>query len=640
MRLSGSSLSEADRYHSAYIKAKIKMDLITLDFETYYDKTFTLSRMSMEDYICDPRFHLIMVGVKVNKQPATWHSFPTMDGYAKLFDDLGLRNAAVLCHNTLFDATILQHHFGVIPRILLDTLCMAQATLKPYHRSISLASCLRVLDCPIQKMDTVYSMIGRTLSSLTAQELEQYGLYCTTDVEGTYWLFQQLCKNTPADELEIIDLTMRMYVEPQFDLDEGVLRGTLQDERDNKRRLINNLPPDIKPSQLSSNPQFAKLLESKGVDVPMKISPTTLKPTYALAKNDPEWKELEEQYLNDPIIAPLLLGRLGLKSTIGETRAERFLNIAQEYGKLRVPLRYYAAHTGRYGGMEKINCQNLPRIDYDSDSPNQLRYALCAPEGHSVLTCDLSQIEARLNAWLSGATELLEVFATGGDPYCSFASKVWGRPITKEDKLERFIGKTCILGLGYGMGAKKLQATLRARGIVEDIDVIQGYVDVYRNAYHQIRDLWKRCDEIIPLMASGGNAEIGPCIIDGPRILLPNDMYLAYPNLNYTTNRMYEGWSYEFAGMGRTLWGGKLVENLIQSLARIVIMGHMLETKRRLGLKPALQAHDELVYIVPNARLTECKEGLLSIMRSVPSWATGLPVDAEAGVGRNYGEAK
>lgn len=614
------------------------MNLITLDFETYYDKQFTLGRMSMEDYICDPQFEIIMVGIKVNDSPATYHSFDNLQEYADLFADLGLGNSAVVCHNTLFDGLILAVHFQILPRILLDTLCMAQAVLKPYHRSISLASCLRNTGCPIAKLDTVYNMIGRTRASLTSAELESYGLYCTTDVEGTYWLFKHLASSVPSKELEIIDLTLRMYLEPQFDLDAEVLRGTLQDERDNKRRLIANLPPDITPTQLTSNPQFAKVLQRLGVDPPIKISPTTGKTTFAFAKNDPGFRELNETYATDPFIGPVLMARQGLKSTISETRAERFLSIAENYGKLRIPLRYYGAHTGRYSGMEKINCQNLPRVS--GDNPNQLRLALRAPEGHTVLTCDLSQIEARLNAWLAGADELLQVFATGGDPYCAFASKVWGREITKDDAHERFIGKTCILGLGYGMGTVKLQATLRAQGVIEDIEQIRTYVDIYRTAYHQIPTLWKRCDAIIEQMATGTNAEIGPCIINDSTILLPNDMFIAYPNLKYVTSMKYEGWWYEYAGMGRTMWGGKMVENIIQALARIIIMEHMLEAKQRLGIRPALQAHDELVYTVPNARLAECESGLLSIMRSVPDWAEGLPVDAEAGVGETYGEAK
>lgn len=616
------------------------MDLITIDFETYYDKLYSLGRnMSMEDYVCDPRFEIIMVGIKINEAPATWHSFPTHDGYAQLFADLGLADSAIICHNTLFDALILQYHFGIIPKFLMDTLSMAQAVLKPYHRSISLASCLKATNCPMQKLDTVHSMLGRTRTSLTKQELDEYGLYCTTDVETTHWLWKHLKNSIPRKEFAVIDLTLRMYIESQFELDAEVLRGALHKEREKKRLLINNLPADVKPSQLTSNVQFADLLSRYNVTPPTKTSPVTGKTTYAFAKNDPGWKELEETYGNDPLIAPLIYGRLGLKSTIGETRAERFLDIADKYGKLRIPLRYYAAHTGRYGGMEKINCQNLPRID-SGDDRNQLRYALAAPEGYTVLAGDLSQIEARLNAWLSGCTELLKVFATGGDPYCAFATKAYNRVITKADAHERFIGKTCILGLGYGMGHNKLQATLRAQGVNEPIDTVVKYVNVYRDSYWQIPQLWRKCDEIIEQMASGCNATIGPCIVNDNQVLLPNDMFLNYPNIRHVYSAKYSGWSYEYGGQPRTLWGGKLVENIIQALARIIIMDHMLEVRKTLGLRPALQAHDELVYIVPTDRLNEYNLELLRIMKTVPAWAEGLPVDAETGFGKTYGDAK
>jgi len=617
------------------------MNLITLDFETYYDKVYGLGRLSMEEYVTDSRFEIMMVGIKVNAEPATWHSYKTIPEYLALFNRLGLADAAMLCHNTLFDGLILSVHFpSVLPKVLLDTLCMAQAVLKPFHRSISLDSCLKVTGCPIRKGNAVYNMIGRTLTSLTSQELADYGQYCVTDCEGEYWLFKYLAPQIPRSELEIIDMTLRMYLEPVFDADPVILKGVLDDTREKKRQLMNQVPPEVTKTQLSSNPQFAKLLQSHGIDVPVKISPTTGKSTWALAKNDTGWKDLEELYQDDPMVGPLLAARLGVKSTLAESRAERLLEIAQKWGKLRIPLRYFAAHTGRYGGMEKINAQNFTRINPKDPSRVQLRYGVAAPPGYQVLACDLSQIEARLNAWLSGCTELLQVFESKGDPYCAFASKIWSRAITKADQHERFIGKTCILGLGYGMGAPKLKATLRAQGVKEDLTTIQNYVYTYRNAYHQIPALWKHCDDAIQTMAAGGNVMIGPCMVDGNRVMLPNDMFLTYPNLRWVHDAKYEGWSYDFAGMGRTMWGGKLVENIVQSLARIIITGHMRAAKKELGIRPALQAHDELVYVVPNDRLAECEAGLLSIMSTAPEWAKDVPIDCEAAHGPTYGDAK
>lgn len=618
-----------------------RMNLITLDWETYYDKDYSLSKMSTQDYVSDPRFEIIMVGIKVNEEPAEWYSYDTMDEYAALFARLGLRDSAMLSHNTLFDGLILSTYFPThLPARLLDTLGMAQALLKPYHRSISLASCLKVRKSPWAKMGTVHLMTGRKRTSLSTQEMVEYGEYCKTDVEGTYWLFKNLLAEFPRDELDIIDLTLRMYLEPQFVLDAKILKGVLDSTRERKKKLMEALPDHVKKSQLSSNPQFAQLLESLGVEVPYKISPTTGKATWAFAKNDTGWKELEDTYGDDPIIAPIMAARLGVKSTIAESRAERFLDIAERYKRLRIPLRYYAAHTGRYGGMEKINCQNLPRIPQDATDRNHLRYALCAPPGHTVLACDLSQIEARLNAWLSNCQDLLHVFRTGGDPYCAFASKVWGRVITKADQHERFIGKTCILGLGYGMGWKKLKATLRAQGVKESDEQVRRYVDVYRMSYPEIPALWKLCDETVGMMVNGGSRQIGPATVKGNQIILPNGMSLDYPNLRWVEDPKYQGWTYNFAGQGRTMWGGKFVENLIQALARIIITGHMRQAYEQFGLRPALQAHDELVYVVPTAMLPQLEQGLLDIMKTQPKWSRNLPIDAEAGHGPTYGDAK
>ena len=615
------------------------MNIVTLDWETYYDDDYSLSKMSTEEYVCDPRFQIIMVGIKVNDGPPTWTSLSTTAEYKTYLEPI-LRGNAMLCHNTLFDGLVLSVHLGFLPALLLDTLGMAQALLKPMYRSISLASCLKNLDLGIQKGTYVGNMKGRRLESLTPQELAKYGQYCMDDCEGEYVLFKRLIKDFPRSELQIIDMTLRMYLEPQFEADYDTFKAVYDETRAKKKALIEQLPPEIKKSQLMSNPQLAKLLESYDVEVPLKISPTTNLPTYAFAKNDEGWKDLEEEYADDPLIAPILAARTGVKSTIAETRAERLMNIARQFGWLRIPLRYYAALTGRYGGMEKINAQNFTRIDPNNPSRNQLRFGIKAPAGYSVLAGDLSQIEVRINAWLSGCKPLLDVFARGGDPYCEFATKAFRRPITKADTLERFIGKTCILGLGYGMGWKKLRATLRKDGIKITENQARDFVDVYRTTYREIPAMWKFCDDTIELLANGGQRLLGPCRAQHKAILLPNGMTIDYHNLRLVENKKYSGWVYDFAGMGRTLWGGKVVENICQSLARIIITQHMLDIKKKLKLNAALQAHDELVYVVPTSHAEKFKLAVEKLMHQPPAFAPDLPVGAEAAYGPTYGDAK
>lgn len=617
------------------------MDVYTVDFETYYDKEYSLSKMSTEDYVADERFEIMMIGVKKNNEPAEILQCPDFESYTIELRKRGVHRGAVLCHNTMFDALILAMRLQIISPMLLDTLAMAQALLKPFHRSISLGKCLEHRKSPLSKGTAVHSMIGRRLATLTRSEYQEYAQYCKDDVDGEYWLFQDMKALLPKDEYLIIDMTLRMYLEPEFELDSDTLRGVLTKEREKKKKLLAAIPNHVQPSDLTSNPKFAKVLEKFGVQVPYKISPTTLKPTYAFAKTDPEFKDLEDEYADDPVVSSLLAARLGTKSTIGETRARRFLDISEQYGDLRVPLRYYGAHTGRYSGMEKINCQNLPRIPKGATDRHHLRFAVCAPAGHVVLAADLSQIEARLNAWLAGCDPLLQVFRDQGDPYCAFASHVYNKPVTKADENERFVGKTCILGLGYGMGWKKLQATLRKDGHKATPHEAQNYVDTYRSVYHDIPALWRQCDDVIMRMATGEAFQlIGPVMASKNQLTLPNGMAIHYNDLKYIDTKKYRGWSFTFAGRRKMLWGGTMVENMIQSLARIAVTEHMIRARKELGIRPALQAHDELVYVVPEREVEDYSNAVLDIMRSPPSFAPDLPIDAEADYGITYGDAK
>lgn len=616
-------------------------DMLTIDFETYYDKEYSLSRMSTEAYVYDDRFEIIMVSLKRNHEPTIWFTAKTLEEYREWLMDQGIHRGMALAHNMMFDGLILARLGIPMPPMLLDTLSMAQATLKPHHRSISLDSCLKHTDSPIRKKGYVHNMLGRRLASLTKHELHEYADYCVTDTDGTHWLFHSLKSRLPKSEYEIIDTTLRMYLEPQFELDQKLLAGLLHDTREKKKKLLAALPDWCKKSQLSSNPQFAEVLKKKlGIDPPVKISPTTGKSTFAFAKNDEGWKDMEDEWGDDPIVGPILAARLGVKSTIAETRAERFLTIAEDYGLLRVPLRYYAAHTGRYGGMEKINCQNLTRIDFRNDSRNQLRYALKAPKGHKVVAIDLSQIEARINAWLAGCSELLEVFRTGGDPYCAFASKLYRRPITKADKDERFVGKTCILGLGYGMGAPKLKATFRKDGHKIDRNTAYEYVGTYRESYHEIPANWRYCDRLLTQIADGGLINIGPCMASKDRITLPNGMAIWYNNLKWVDTGKYKGWTFEYAGKVKMIWGGTVVENLCQALARIILMDHASEIRRTTGYRPKLNVHDELVYIIKDNEVDDFLTEGTEIMHQSSDWCPDLPVAAEGAMGISYGDCK
>lgn len=614
------------------------MKFVTIDFETYYDSEYSLTKMSTEDYVMDPRFEVILVGIKINNETPYWITGTHAQIKLHLLS-LNLHECAICCHNTMFDGLILAAIFGIIAAMYCDTLALAQAQLKPYNRSISLDSCLKHLNLGIHKGDEVYNMKGRTRASLSKAELERYAAYCCTDCEGEFRLFKYLAPQFPKDELEIIDITLRMYLQPFFELDSNMLAENLAEVRAKKAQSIASLPADVQQADLMSNPKFAAALERYGVEVPTKISLTTGLVSFAFAKTDTGWKELEDEWADDPIVSTLLAARLSAKSTLEESRGLRLLDISKKYPKFRIPLRYYAAHPGRYGGMESINAQNLPRVD-----KSKMRFAIRAPKGHVVLAADLAQIEARITAWLAGQKNLIEGFRNKEDIYSSFATTAISETIkgrSKEDNKRRFIGKTCILGLGYGMGDPKLRATLRKDGIKAEATECQKYVSTYRGLYPRIPMLWRTFDNHLSIMSSGaGRVKIGPVTLAKHSIILPNGMALVYNNLRQHQTDKYSGWVYNFAGEVRTLWGGKVTENVVQALARILVMEYMLKIKHTIRFIPQLQQHDELDYVVPVQYADKVAAVIGKIMRVPPAWAPDLPVEVEINYGQTLGDCK
>jgi len=618
------------------------MDIVTIDFETYYASDYSLSKMTTEAYIRDPRFAVVGVAVKINDQEVDWYSGKDTAGFLNAID---YSDKAILCHNTAFDGAILSWHFGIRPKFWFDTLSMA----RPLH-SMTVGGSLKALATYYQlgqKGDEILRTLGMRRKDFTPEQMAAYADYCIQDVNLTYQLFKKLARQFPKEELLVIDQTLRMYTEPQIELDPVVLESHLAAIHERKRKLMEKLGGEEKAKKfLMSNNKFADLLRALGAEPPMKTSPTTGKQAYAFAKNDIAFKAL----LDHPkaTVRTVVEARLGTKSTLEETRTKRFLEVA-ERGRLPIMLNYYGAHTGRFSGGDKLNLQNLPR-------GGALRKALAAPDGHCVVACDSSQIEARLVAYLAGQDDLVQSFRDGRDVYSEFATDVYGRPVSKSDKVERHVGKTCILGLGYGMGAPKFQHSM-ATGFIKvdmEVDEAQKIVTLYRNKYHRIQSFWNRCNHALQGMAAGETGNMCDLITyDSEGIILPNGLRLRYPAMR----RGPDGFEYindartyrkyrDAAIMGADrpdlswtkLYGGKVVENITQAVARIVVSEQMVRIGRRYPV--ALQVHDEIVCVVPEDQADACKDFMVGVMSTPPKWAPDLPVACEADIGINYGDAK
>jgi DNA polymerase len=607
------------------------MNIITVDFETYYSADLGFAKQTTEEYVRDPRFEVVGVAVQVNDGEPEWYTGDSIGTYAflKQFD---WENSLALAHNAMFDGFILTEHFQIKPKGWLDTLSMGRAL-----HGTNVGGSLKVLAEFYgigEKGTEVNDAKGLRRTDFPKEQLAQYGEYCKNDVRLTWDLFNCMSQDFPPTELRLIDLTIRMFTEPVLQLDEQMLRIHLLKEQQRKAELLENFDKDT----LMSNPKFAELLTVLGVEPPMKKSPATGKETYAFAKTDEAFKNLLEH--PNPNVQALVAARLGTKSTIEESRTERFIGIAQR-GAMPVPLRYYAAHTGRWGGDDKLNLQNLPR-------GSALKKSILAPAGYMMIDSDSSQIEARTLAWLAGQDDLVDAFDRGEDVYCIMASAIYGRTITKKDERERFVGKTTILGCGYGMGAAKFQAQLKNFGVVVDLEEAKRIIETYRRTYPKITALWKEAGTALEAILRGQLTMLGRDGIlkvegkDGIR--LPNGLYIRYPNLRKVQTDIEDGSKTEIvydtkkgrAVIPNRIYGGKVIENVCQALARIIIGDQMLMIAKKYHV--VMTVHDAVACIVKTEEVKTAVEYVEMCMRIRPKWGMELPLNCESGYGESYGD--
>lgn len=605
-------------YQNETIQGGIVMQKIYLDFETYYDQLLTLTAMSTAQYVNHEDFSVWGVGIKVEDGQTEWYN---EDETPAILEQIDWANTALVCHNTLFDAFVLTQHFGHRPAYYYDTAAMSRG-LYP-NMSAKLKDCV-VREFPsradLRKGEELINAKGvRTLSP----ELDaQIGGYCIQDVDLTYELFQSYIKDYPCQELHLIDLSVRMFVEPRLILDKN---GLIKYRKDiaNKTRLAIEASGTTR-EVLASQQKFSVFLEDLGIKIPTKKSPTTGKQIPAFGKNDPAYIQMCNMY---PEHSCVWEARELVKSRIEETRATRFINSCNPDGTFSVPLRYYSAHTGRFGGSDKLNVQNLPR-------GSELRTAIQAPKGQKLFIADLSNIEARMLAWMAKEYDLLDAFATGRDVYCEFASQIYNRTITKDDKLERYVGKTAILGLGYGMGHARFQDALKAGSPSVEISemVAKNIVLQYRGMYPNIPMLWSKMKDALFLMLNNNNVPYGPLVVQKQQLRLPNDMALKYPNLRYINNEFIYN---QYKRQIRT-HGPRLTENVIQALARIVITDQMLDIQKLPEVDVVMQVHDEIIAIGSEVNSDVTMDKIINIMRTPPEWCSDLPLDAEGGISQKY----
>jgi DNA polymerase family A len=615
---------------------------LVVDIESFWVRgEYSLQIQSTPEYILSDKFQVIMMAAFDTRWPAPKiilpHEIPSF------LEQYPASETIACSHNALFDMSILAWRYGWVAGLMQDTLGMVRS-LRNYQRN-SLGEVVKQLFGRDSKGDTVHKVSG-----MDAQQIKNAGLwpsyceYALNDCCECWHIYQKLYPEFPAEERLIMDLVLRAAVVPRLHADVAMLEGHLAELRKRKDTLLREAGYD--KAALMSQQSFQDALQALGVEVETKPSPTNPeKRLPAFAKTDQFMADLLEYSVSfdDDInyrVQTLAAARLSQKSTIEETRAQRFLDIAKlPWGNgalLPVPLRYGGAHTHRLSGEWKMNMQNLPRDRVKS----KLRAALQAPPGHKLITADLAQIEARIVAKLTGETGLVEGFRRGDDVYAKFAELVFNRTVTKKDQpIERFIGKTAILGLGYGCGPDRFynMVAIQARqngipleGLFNErvTEITFRTFRTYRNLFNRIPAAWRKLDELLSVInGPPEGSALWPDIADGPlrfepgKIILPNKMTLRYTPHD------------------PKLYGAKLFENIVQALARIVVMQAAVRLSRR-GLRMVLQSHDELVFAVPEDEVDMAKDIIALEMTHPPKWLPGLPLAVEIGVGDNYGSCE
>lgn len=601
------------------------MTILTIDFETFFDKDYTLRKLTTEAYIRDERFEVLCTGIKENENPAKcFRRGDTIERNA-------IPASGVLCHHAHFDGLIMSQHMGLVPAFWFDTLSMARCAF-PHDKSHSLQALAQKFNLGVKTVP-YEEFKGKRAHEMNEELWAKLMDGCCDDVELTHKVFKKLLPLVPKEELKIIDMTVRMFTEPLLQLDSPRTRVYMEALQIKQEELLARL--GVTKKDLGSAVKFASLIKELGVEPPKKKSPTTGKETYAFAKTDQGFLELTNHEVEE--IRLLAEARLSTKSTLGETRAGRLLGMA-ERGNLPVYLKYYGAHTGRWSGGDKLNFQNLPR-------GGELRKSLLAPEGFVLGVGDLAQIECRILNWLAGEKWVVDAFANKRDLYCEMASDFYARPITKADVQERFLGKTLVLGAGYGLGWKRLQAAptlklAKPKPIhLTDFEA-RAAIDRYRNKHPHVVQLWATMDFCIDKMVRGSGHpnggkfeyELPPLSFKGKKIYMPNGTVMDYTGLCVSQE---DNQIVHVTGRGTSrMYGGKLTENVVQALARIVMAEAMLKIGKI--YKIVTTTHDEIVYLIPEGEAEIGMELGLNMLKTPPAWASDLPLDAEGGYASNY----
>jgi hypothetical protein len=595
------------------------MRLICLDFETYFDDEYTLKKLTTEAYVRDPRFEALGCAVKwAPDQLAHWYNEQQFRFNAEGVD---WHDTAITAHHAQFDGLVLSHHYGIRPALWIDTLSMSRLVIGN-HVGLGLDSLARHFG--LAPKNVPYHLFkGRHWHEITGDVQRAVADGCCHDVALTWDIAQRLLAGFPRAELPLVDLTVRMFTEPCLRADTDLLGQIWTAENDRRNTRAASL--GVGDDDLHSAGRFCALLEAEGVEIAYKDGKNG--PIPALAAGDDFMKELLDD--DNPRVQALVEARIGAKSTLKQTRCETLGYMAGR-GDLCVYLRYAGAHTTRWSGGDKTNFQNLDAA---------IAPAILPPDGFLIASPDSSQIECRLLNYLAGQEDKVQEFRDDQDPYIGVASAFYGYEVT-EGMAERQGGKVLELQCGFGSGADKIESTFKRYNVpFVPGDGLRGR-DAYRRTHPQVVAYWREAETLLGSLDKGLEWQWGPMTIKGKRIYLPNGAPLIYDTLEWyeDQNAMDRYWRHRTRQGWQKLYGAKLVENVVQALARLVVAEAMLRIKDR-GYRITSMRHDDIMVLVPRKSREENEKDLqilIDEMAAPVAWLPGCPLAADGKLSERY----
>lgn len=618
-------------------------DTVVLDAETYFDQDYSLKKLSTYEYVMDDRFELLGWAIKPGNKPSYFvRELPQFDW----------KNITVIMHHAPFDALVLAIHNKLYLPFIVDTLDLARH-IEP-RWSNKLADLCERHKFPT-KGDTKQF---KGLNHAQFDETLWFKLveYATNDADREYDLLQLLLPklSNPKFELEIARYTRDLFIRPTLHLDTkraAELKGKMQAEVQKVLKHINMTDTQARSNKFFET-QLRKALGSE--EPPMKSGKKGR--ILAIAKTDPGYAYL----LNHPNdqARQLMEARVAVKSwPLHIKRIQRLQSIFEAAGKrMPIPLKYYGAHTGRWAGDEGINPQNFTARGHSL--ANEIRTLIEAPKGYMLIIADFSQIEARGVDWLAGQKDMVQAFAEGKQIYCEFAGKLIGHKVRKPKKTDdpevakwyghwRQMGKIGILGCGYGMGPDYCMVFAKNTYKVNlTYPMAKRIITLYRKTHRMVVLLWEKVERAFRQATQytsrayeldfglrffrEGNATV---------IQLPSTRKLYYAGARVEGTTRYPQLAMPNPGKqgGKTIyfWGGYLVENIIQALSRDILAEAVLNIEK-LGVRIPLIVHDDMSVVVPEKEVETYQAQIEDIARTPPKWATGLPVDVECKVSKEY----